>query len=236
LPGSKSKKRRRWLEKISGRIEVEELYPSWLIFADGFHFSSGFIIARRLCSTLVAAIGLLIALPLLPFIMLAIKLDSSGPILYRQRRVGLGVSPFIATSSGLCVRTQKPITGATWATPTMILESRVLVGFCVRHASMRFPSCGACSKAKWLFVGPRPERPEFRGMVERADSLLRCAPSGSARHHRLGPGPVQVWQYARDAREKLQYDLFYIKNASLGLDLVIMFQTVKIVLLGRGAR
>jgi len=92
--------------------------------------------------------------------MLAIKLDSSGPILYRQRRVGLGVSPFIATSSGLCVRTQKPIP-ARHGPPTMILESRVLVGFCVRHASMRFPSLWCVLKGEMAFVGPRPERPEF---------------------------------------------------------------------------
>src|SRR6202008_908391 len=77
-----------WLEKISGRIEVEQLYPSWLIFADGFRFSTSFNLMRRALSTLMSFILLIIVLPFLPFVILAIKLDSRGPLLYRQRRVG----------------------------------------------------------------------------------------------------------------------------------------------------
>jgi sugar transferase (PEP-CTERM system associated) len=235
LTGVKIEEATSWLERISGRIEVEELYPSWLIFADGFHFSSGFMIARRLCSTLVAAIGLLLALPLLPFIMLAIKLDSSGPILYRQRRVGLGGEPFHCYKFRTMRKDAEADTGATWATDDDPRITRI--GKFLRSSRLdEIPQLWCVLKGEMAFVGPRPERPEF------VEWLSEQIPYYGVRHL-VRPG-ITGWaqvQYKygntlEDAREKLQYDLFYIKNASLGLDLVIMFQTVKIVLLGRGAR
>ena len=88
LGGVKVEEATSWLEKISGRIEVEQLYPSWLIFAEGFRFSSVFRLIRRALNFSVAFIGLVLSLPLLPFIVLAVKLDSPGPALYRQKRVG----------------------------------------------------------------------------------------------------------------------------------------------------
>jgi sugar transferase (PEP-CTERM system associated) len=235
LAGVKIEEATSWLEKISGRIEVEELYPSWLIFADGFHFSSGFMIARRLCSTLVAAIGLLLALPLLPLIMLAIKLDSSGPILYRQRRVGLGGEPFHCYKFRTMREDAEADTGATWATDDDPRITRI--GRFLRSSRLdEIPQLWCVLKGQMAFVGPRPERPEF------VEWLSEQIPYYGVRHL-VRPG-ITGWaqvQYKygntlEDAREKLQYDLFYIKNASLGLDLVIMFQTVKIVLLGRGSR
>ena len=90
LDGVKIEEATSWLEKISGKIEVEQLYPSWLIFADGFRFSAFFRLVRRALSFLVALIGLVIALPLLPFIWLAVKLDSPGPALYRAKTCGPG--------------------------------------------------------------------------------------------------------------------------------------------------
>src|SRR5260370_26962570 len=89
LRGLKIAEATSWLERISGRIEVDNLYPSWLIFAEGFRFSSGFMLLRRIIAILASGLLLLVTLPILPLVILAIKLDSAGDVLYRQKRVGL---------------------------------------------------------------------------------------------------------------------------------------------------
>jgi sugar transferase (PEP-CTERM system associated) len=235
LAGVKVEEATSWLEKISGRIEVEQLYPSWLIFADGFRFSSGFIILRRLFSTMVAAVGLLLALPLLPFVVLAVKLDSKGAVFYRQKRVGLGGSQFYCYKFRTMREDAEADTGATWATDDDPRITRV--GAFLRTSRLdEIPQLWCVLKGDMAFVGPRPERPEF------VEWLSKEIPYYGVRHA-VRPG-ITGWaqvQYKygntlQDAREKLQYDLFYIKNASLGLDMLIMFQTIKIVLLGRGAQ
>jgi sugar transferase (PEP-CTERM system associated) len=235
LAGVKVEEATSWLEKITGRIEVEQLYPSWLIFADGFRFSSGFIILRRLFSTLVAAAGLLLALPLLPFVMLAVKLDSKGPVFYRQKRVRVGGSQFYCYKFRTMRQDAEADTGATWATDDDPRITRA--GAFLRTSRLdEIPQLWCVLKGDMAFVGPRPERPEF------VEWLSKEIPYYGVRHA-VRPG-ITGWaqvQYKygntlQDAREKLQYDLFYIKNASLGLDMLIMFQTIKIVLLGRGAQ
>lgn len=235
LAGVKVEEATSWLEKISGRIEVEQLYPSWLIFADGFRFSSGFIIMRRLFSTLVAAFGLLLALPLLPLVMIAVKLDSKGAVFYRQKRVGLGGSQFYCYKFRTMREDAEADTGATWATDDDPRVTRV--GALLRSSRLdEIPQLWCVLKGEMAFVGPRPERPEF------VEWLSKEIPYYGVRHS-VRPG-ITGWaqvQYKygntlQDAREKLQYDLFYIKNASIGLDMLIMFQTIKIVLLGRGAQ
>ncbi|MGA8761581.1 MAG: TIGR03013 family XrtA/PEP-CTERM system glycosyltransferase [Candidatus Sulfotelmatobacter sp.] len=235
LSGVKVEEATSWLEKISGRIEVEQLNPSWLIFSEGFRFDGGFQLLRRSFSTLVAAIGLVLASPLLPFIILAIRLDSPGPILYRQKRVGLGGKHFHCYK----FRTMRPDaeadTGATWASDDDPRVTRA--GRFLRLSRLdEIPQLWCVLKGDMAFVGPRPERPEFVGW------LSAEIPYYGVRHM-VRPG-ITGWAQVRyryantleDAREKLQYDLFYIKNASVGLDLLIMFQTVKIVVLGRGAQ
>ncbi len=235
LAGVKVEEATSWLEKITGRIEVEQLYPSWLIFADGFRFSSGFIILRRLFSTMVAAAGLLLALPLLPFVVLAVKLDSKGAVFYRQKRVGLGGSQFYCYKFRTMREDAEADTGATWATDDDPRITRV--GAFLRTSRLdEIPQLWCVLKGDMAFVGPRPERPEF------VEWLSKEIPYYGVRHA-VRPG-ITGWaqvQYKygntlQDAREKLQYDLFYIKNASIGLDMLIMFQTIKIVLLGRGAQ
>ena len=99
LGGMKVEEATSWLERISGRIEVEQLYPSWLIFAEGFRFSGFFRLVRRSLNFLVAFLGTVISLPLLPFIVLAVKLDSPGSVLYRQQRVGRRGVVFSCTNS-----------------------------------------------------------------------------------------------------------------------------------------
>ena len=235
LEGVKVEEATSWLEKISGRIEVEQLYPSWLIFADGFHSSSLFRMVRRGLNFSVALVGTVISLPLLPFIVLAVKLDSLGPVLYRQKRVGLGGVIFNCYKFRTMRRDAEADTGATWAADDDPRITRV--GKFLRSSRLdEIPQLWCVLKGDMHFVGPRPERPEF---VQRLNKEI---PYYGVRHT-VRPG-ITGWaqvQYkygntVEDAREKLQYDLFYLKNASIGLDILILFQTVKIVLLGRGAQ
>jgi sugar transferase (PEP-CTERM system associated) len=235
LGGVKVEEAASWLERISGRIEVEQLYPSWLIFAEGFRFSGFFRLVRRGLNFLVALVGTVISLPLLPFIVLAVKLDSPGPVLYRQQRVGRRGEIFYCYKFRTMRVDAEADTGATWASDDDPRITRV--GKILRSSRLdEIPQLWCVLKGDMHFVGPRPERPEF------VEWLSREIPYYGVRHV-VRPG-ITGWaqvQYKygntlEDAREKLQYDLFYIKNASLGLDLLIMFQTIKIVLLGRGAQ
>lgn len=224
-----------WLEKISGRIEVDNLYPSWLIFAEGFRFSATFLLVRRLIAVLASAVLLTVVLPLIPFVILAIKLDSRGSILYRQRRVGRGGRVFYCYKFRTMRQDAESDTGPTWAGDDDPRITRV--GKFLRKSRLdEIPQLFNVVKGDMAFVGPRPERPEF---VEMLSKVIQYYPVRSA----VRPG-ITGWAQVRykygntieDSKEKLQYDLYYIKNASLGLDLLIMFQTIKIVLLGRGAQ
>jgi sugar transferase (PEP-CTERM system associated) len=235
LGGVKVEEATSWLERISGRIEVEQLYPSWIIFADGFRFSGFFRLVRRGLNFLVALAGTILSLPLLPFITLAVKLDSSGPVLYRQQRVGRRGVIFHCYKFRTMRVDAEADTGATWATDDDPRITRV--GRFLRSSRLdEVPQLWCVLKGDMHFVGPRPERPEF------VEWLSNEIPYYGVRHV-VRPG-ITGWAQVQykygntldDAREKLQYDLFYIKNASLGLDLLIMFQTIKIVLLGRGAQ
>jgi sugar transferase (PEP-CTERM system associated) len=235
LAGVKVESATSWLEKIYGRIEVEQLYPSWFIFADGFRFSTVNRILRRMVNFSAAFIGLLLSLPLLPFLALAIKVSSKGPILYQQKRVGRGGQVFYCYKFRTMRQDAEADTGPTWAGDD---DPRITkVGKYFRKLRLdEIPQLWCVLKGDMHFVGPRPERPEF---VEWLSREIRYY----GMRHIVRPG-ITGWaqvQYKygntlEDAREKLQYDLFYIKNASTGLDLLILFQTIKIVLLGRGAR
>lgn len=224
-----------WLEKISGKIEVEQLYPSWIIYAQGFRFSTPFRVFRRLLAFSVSLLGLLLTLPLMPFVVLAIKLDSPGPVLYRQERAGRGGKPFFCYKFRTMRQDAEADTGPTWALDDDPRITRV--GRFLRTSRIdEIPQLWCVLKGDMAFVGPRPERPEF------VEWLSKQLPYYGVRHM-VRPG-ITGWAQVRykygntieDAKEKLQFDLFYIKNASLGLDIFIMFQTIKIVLLGRGAQ
>jgi sugar transferase (PEP-CTERM system associated) len=235
LAGVKVEEAASWLERISGKIEVEQLYPSWLVFADGFRFSGFFLILRRLLSLLASFLLLLLVAPIIPFLVLAIKLDSRGPVLYRQKRVGRGGTIFFCYKFRTMRADAEADTGATWATDDDPRITRI--GRILRITRLdEIPQLWCVLKGDMAFVGPRPERPEF---VEWLSNELPYYPV----RHAVRPG-ITGWAQVRykygntleDAREKLQFDLFYIKNASVGLDLLIIFQTMKIVFLGRGAR
>ncbi len=224
-----------WLEKISGKIEVDELYPSWIIFAKGFRFSDTFRLVRRVLNLTIGLIGLLFAAPLIPFVALAIRLDSPGSIFYRQRRVGRGEKIFHCYKFRTMRQDAEADSGPTWADNDDPRITRV--GKFLRISRLdEIPQLWCVLKGDMAFVGPRPERPEF------VEWLTKEIPYYGVRHL-VRPG-ITGWaqiQYkygntVADAKEKLQYDLFYIKNASVGLDALILFQTVKTVLRGRGAQ
>jgi sugar transferase (PEP-CTERM system associated) len=235
MQGVKIEEATSWLEKISGKIEVENLYPSWLVFNEGFRRSAIFIAVRRMLSIIISLVGLLLTLPLLPLIMLAISLDSKGPVFYTQTRMGKGGRLFKVVKFRTMREDAEFGTGAQWAANNDPRITRV--GKFLRISRLdEIPQLWCVLKGDMAFVGPRPERPEFIEM------LSKEIPYYGVRHM-VRPG-VTGWAQIKykygstieDAREKLQYDLYYIKHASIGLDLVIMFMTVKIVLLGRGAQ
>jgi sugar transferase (PEP-CTERM system associated) len=235
LKGVRVEEATNWLEKMTGKIEVEQLYPSWLIYAEGFRFSPFFRMVRRLFNFSVALMGLLLSIPLFLFAWVAVKLFSPGPALYKQKRVGRGGEVFYCYKFRTMRQDAEADTGATWATDNDPRITRV--GKFLRTSRLdEIPQLWCVLKGDMHFVGPRPERPEF------VEWLSKEIPYYGVRHM-VRPG-ITGWaqvQYKygntlEDAREKLQYDLFYIKNASPALDLWIMFQTIKIVVLGRGAQ
>ncbi len=235
MQGVKIEEATSWLEKMSGKIEIENLYPSWLIFADGFRRSSTFIVVRRLLSVVISLSGLIMSAPLWPLVMLIVKLDSPGPMFYTQRRVGKAGHIFHVIKFRTMRQDAEAASGPQWAGKNDPRITRV--GRFLRSSRLdEIPQLWCVLKGDMAFVGPRPERPEF------VESLTKEIPYYGVRHIvRPGlTGWAQIkYKYGstvQDALEKLQYDLFYIKNASIGLDLLIMFQTVKTVLLRRGAQ
>jgi sugar transferase (PEP-CTERM system associated) len=234
MQGVKIEEADSWLEKINGKIEVENLNPSWLIFGQGFRRSTVFILVRRVLSVVISLVGLILSLPLMPFIILAIYCDSPGPVFYKQTRVGKAGRPFNVVKFRT-MRLDAEAGGPKWAGSNDPRVTRI--GKFLRSSRLdEIPQLWCVLKGDMAFVGPRPERPEFIEM------LSKEIPYYGVRHM-VRPG-LTGWAQVRykygstveDAREKLQYDLFYIKNASLGLDLLIIFQTVKTVLLRRGAQ
>jgi lipopolysaccharide/colanic/teichoic acid biosynthesis glycosyltransferase len=168
-------------------------------------------------------------------VILAIKLDSLGPVLYRQKRLGRNGVPFFVYKFRTMRQDAEAKTGPTWAGQHDPRITRV--GKFLRSSRLdEIPQLWNVLCGDMGFVGPRPERPEF------VEWLTQEIPYYPLRHV-IRPG-VTGWAQVRykygntveDAKEKLQYDLFYIKNMSLGLDMMIIFQTIKTVILGRGAQ
>ena len=235
MQGVKIEEAASWLERISGKIEVENLYPSWLVFGEGFRRSTLFRAVRRLISVGISLVGLILSLPLLPLIVLAIRCDSKGPVLYTQTRVGKGGRLFKVVKFRTMRYDAEALTGPQWAGNNDPRVTRV--GKFLRYSRLdEIPQLWCVLKGDMAFVGPRPERPEF------VEWLKEKIPYYDVRHM-VRPG-LTGWAQVKykygstveDAKEKLQYDLFYMKNASVGLDLLIMFQTIKTVLLSRGAQ
>ena len=222
-------------EEYTGKIAVENLRPSWFIFSTGFRKGRLLQTSKRLLDIALAGIGLLLASPLMAAAAIAIRLDSPGAILYRQQRVGQEGRLFNLFKFRSMRHDAEAQTGAVWASEGDPRITRV--GRFLRRSRLdEVPQLWNVLRGDMSIVGPRPERPEF------VESLIKDIPFYRQRHT-VKPGLsgwAQVsYSYAGSVdgtMEKLQYDLFYIKNLSLPLDLYIMFCTAKIVLLGRGAR
>jgi sugar transferase (PEP-CTERM system associated) len=220
-------------EDYTGKIAVENLRPSWLIFSEGFRKSRAGTAAKRLMDVLAATIGLLIAAPIMLVVALLVRLTSAGPALYHQRRVGQHGRVFTVHKFRSMRQDAEAATGAVWAVSN---DDRVTpIGRFLRKTRLdELPQLWNVLRGEMSLVGPRPERPEF------VDDLSRQIPFYRQRHV-VKPG-VTGWaqvcyQYGAsvgDALEKLQYELYYIKNMSLALDLFILFKTVQTVVLKRG--
>jgi len=222
-------------QKITGKIPVESISPSSLIFSDGFAQSWFRSAYSRLLAILGAVVGLTLCGPLMLLVSIAIKLDSRGSVLYGQMRVGKDGQPFEILKFRTMVVEAEQSSGPVWAQEQDPRITRV--GRIIRKLRVdELPQFLNLLAGHMKFVGPRPERPHF------VAQLAEKIPYYDLRHTvRPGlTGWAQVkFAYAAtvgDAREKLEYDLFYIKNASFWLDLLILFRTVKIVLFGTGAR
>jgi len=220
-------------EKATGKILVTELRPSWLIFADGFVKTARTEIIKRLFDVTLASVGLILASPLMALAAIAIKLESPGPVLYRQPRSGQNGCVFILNKFRSMRRDAEQGTGAVWAQEADPRVTRV--GAILRRTRLdELPQLINVLLGHMSFIGPRPERPEF------VQSLQREIPYYMKRLS-VKPG-LTGWAQVRyrygasveDALEKLQYDLYYIKNLSLFLDLLILLNTVQVVLFARG--
>lgn len=221
------------LEKINGKIELDDLHPSAMIFSEGFRVRKGNLLVRRCASFIIAFIGLLLTLPIIPILALLVKLTSPGPVFFSQERVGRKGKTF-RVHKFRTMRRDAEAAGAVWAKKN---DPRITsVGRFLRKTRLdEIPQLWCVLKGDMAFVGPRPERPEF------VQWLSEAIPYYNLRHI-IRPG-LTGWAQVRysygasleESKEKLKYDLYYIKHMSLSLDLLIMFETIKTVLLRRGA-
>ena len=224
-----------FMERETGRVDLDTVNPSWLIFSDGF--SSGRAVsgvAKRIFDVLASGVLLVLTFPLIALFALLVKLDSKGPAFFRQTRVGLYGQPFnlIKLRS---MRADAEAQGAKWAQADDPRITRI--GKFIRKVRIdELPQAWSVLKGEMSFVGPRPERPQF---VEDLEDKLPYY----AERHMVKPG-ITGWAQVNypygasieDSRHKLEYDLYYAKNYTPFLDLLILLQTLRVVLWHEGAR
>ncbi len=222
-------------ERETGRVDLDALNPSWLIFSDGFAANRSQRVVKRVFDLFASLTLLLFSMPILFITAIAIKLDSRGPVFYRQNRVGLNGESFeLMKFRSMTVDAERD-GRPQWAA---INDPRVTrIGGFIRTTRIdELPQIFNVLKGDMSFIGPRPERPFF------VEELAANIPYYSARHG-VKPG-ISGWAQLNypygasidDAREKLQYDLYYIKNYSVFLDLTVMLQTARVILWPQGVR
>ena len=224
------------LERITGHIELDALHPSAVIFSEGFTKAVSVSFAKRLFDIIASLLILTVSSPVIILTSLAIWLSSMGrdPVFYRQIRLGLCDAPFeVLKFRSMTTDAEKD--GAQFAQKN---DSRVTrIGAFIRKTRIdELPQLFNVLKGDMSFIGPRPERPQFVLGFEQAIPHY-------ALRHTVKPG-ITGWaqicypygETVEDTKKKLQYDLYYIKNYSLFLDMTILFQTVQVVLFGQGAR
>lgn len=224
-----------FFERETGQIQVESLNPSWMIFSDGFQRGSIKDMGKRLFDITASGLLLLLTLPVMLITALLIWLESGGPVLYRQERVGEYGRIFNVFKFRSMRQDAERDGVPQWAKKH---DDRVTrVGRIIRLLRIdELPQVFNVFRGDMSFVGPRPERPFF---VEDLTKKISYYPS----RHTVKPG-ITGWAQIRypygatveDALQKLQYDLYYVKNHTLFLDLIILFQTAQVILFGKGAR
>jgi sugar transferase (PEP-CTERM system associated) len=222
-------------EEYTGKIAIENLRPSWLIFSQGFRKSRLLAAFKRVVDIGVAAIGLVLFLPVLALIAAAVRLTSNGPALYHQRRVGSYGREFTVHKFRSMRVDAEAQSGPVWAAKNGDPRTTRLGRFLRRSRLDELPQLWNVLTGDMSLVGPRPERPGF------VRELTKQIPFYGQRHV-VRPG-LTGWAQIRytygasteDAMEKLQYDLYYIKNLSAALDVFILLSTIKTVVLQRGA-
>lgn len=222
-------------ERETGRVDLDALHPSWMIFSDGFVGGGLQAIAKRGFDLLASLAILVWTLPLLLVTAIAVRLESPGAVLYRQERVGLDGKPFMLNKFRSMRADAEKDGVPKWAA---VNDSRVtLVGRLIRKSRIdEIPQVLNIFKGEMSLIGPRPERPFF------VDRLRDVIPYYFERH-RVKPG-ISGWAQLNypygasdeDALQKFQFDLYYVKNYSLFLDLLVLIQTVRVVLWPVGAR
>jgi sugar transferase (PEP-CTERM system associated) len=222
-------------ERIFGRVSVQTLRPSQLVFSSSLGPNPQFVALQSLYSTGLAAVGTLLTLPVMAVVAALVKLTSKGPVIYRQRRVGLLGREFHVYKFRSMYADAEANTGAVWASKN---DPRITpLGRWLRRLRLdELPQFFNVLKGDMALVGPRPERPEF------VQTLSEQIPFYQHRHC-VKPG-VTGWAQINhkygdtieDTITKLEYDLYYIKNLSPALDALIMFHTLKVMLLRRGSQ
>jgi sugar transferase (PEP-CTERM system associated) len=216
------------------RIDLDHLEPDWMLFADGLACSRVEMAARRLGDILVSLLLLIATLPVMALTAALIRLESRGPVLYRQERVGLQGRPFTLLKFR-SMQIDAEARGPAWAAQRDPRVTRV--GAVIRRLRIdELPQLINVLKGEMGFVGPRPERPHFVDQLAEVIPFYRdraCVKPGIT-------GWAQVnYPYGasiEDARQKLSYDLYYVKHRNLFLDLLILFATVRVILFQEGAR
>jgi sugar transferase (PEP-CTERM system associated) len=222
-------------EEFTGKIAVENLRPSWLLFSEGFKKTRALIVAKRALDVLCAGAGLLLLAPVMGIVALVVRFSSPGPVFYHQTRVGKGGRVFTVHKFRSMRQDAEAGTGPVWAQAS---DPRItpVGGFLRRTRLDEVPQLWNVLVGDMSMVGPRPERPEF------VAELTEKIPFYGLRHT-VRPG-VTGWAQVsytygasvEDALEKLQYDLFYIKRMAIAFDLFVLFSTIKTVILRRGAQ
>ncbi len=222
-------------EAVSGRILADRIRPSWLIFSSGFSTGTLIRLSKRTFDLFFSSLGLILALPLTILTALAVRLEGKGPVIYRQERVGQYGKAFTIYKFRSMRTGAEDETGPVWSSEN---DERVTrVGRFIRKTRLdEIPQMWNVLLGHMSFVGPRPERPHFVAQLEKRLPYYQ-------ERHNVKPG-ITGWAqicypYGASegaALEKLNYDLYYIKHASLSMDIMIVLQTLKLLLFGGGGR
>lgn len=222
-------------ERQTKSIDIDALRPGWLVYSDGFRCNAFGRVGKRSVDVMLSLVGLIMTMPLLILTALLIKLETPGPALYRQRRIGLFGKPFVLLKFRSMLVDAEETGEARWA---LANDPRVTrIGALIRKVRLdELPQLINVLRGEMSIVGPRPERPEF------VSTLIAKIPYYAERHF-VKPG-ITGWAQVcyhyggsiAEAKNKLAYDLYYVKNHGVFLDLIIMLQTVRVIFWCDGAR